>query len=1071
MTPANTSMLDQGRPGLEIPSVPGADSSGEASPWVHTRGIQYPCSVATCNRKFASLRGLHSHEGKKHPELYDTVRDEPLCYSKWSQDELYIMAKIQLELKAFERGFPRRIYHAMVAKGSTRTYEAVSRQLRTLRYCSVMAEVAAVQKAVERGVSNDQSGAASLNDFSILSKDGQDEPMECDILNDAFIGMDTDDMGDDCPEAPDPIPDKNEVLSFEMLLKLEMSETDGSWAKEGALDEVVKLCLKGEVFDEALNDFLLSLNIAVGKVKSRYSEPVPQGLSKAQERRWAKMDLKRKWKQNRSQCAKNIIQNHVKTGTDPASIEGFAEHWKATFAPPTGPIETSRMEQNRERYEIKFAITQGEIMNHLRSMSNNTASGPDQVSVEMLKSFPLRVVSKILNLIMVSGKVPPCIKKSRTVFIPKKDDCSSASDFRPISLTSVILRLFNKVIAGRVLNYAGFDYRQKAFLPIDGIAENIVLLEACIRDARKRIKNLYIITLDMRNAYGSVAHEALFKALECNGASQWLLDYVKDLYTDFSTDLCIGKDSARVQVQRGVLQGDPLSPVLFNMVIDQVLHAIPAPVGYRLAGKEVVNGMAFADDMNLLACSEMGAHVSLQKVVKRGRPWGLEFNSKKCKYVALRALRGRFVEVRKNANLCIDGVPIPSTEADEPWRYLGAYFTSKGLVDAPKDLHIWLDRIRNCTLKPQEKLYILRVHVLPKLIHKLCFSKVKISELERMDRMVRMALSGKQGILHLPRSTPRAFYHASVKDGGLGLLRFAFSVPGMIVRRFDRFENCHKIIKLAASMRANQQRIWKARALIPSHGKYVGDNPTSVSLINRSILVEHVDGRGLKHARDVSYAHQWVSNGSVAVLDGRQFCEALKLRSNGLPCRSRFSRGTNADRTCRGGCPRPETQYHIIQTCQRTHEARINRHNAVVKLVAKELRRLGYEVTVEPYIRTSIGVMRPDIVAKKDGVIYVIDPTITTNASNPDDAHRKKVAKYNNPELIWELTRMNDVGNFEFSFGSLAFTYTGLMSKLSNKYMRALGISRGVLKKCTLAVLQGSVKAFRMFKRSTAMNV
>jgi hypothetical protein len=263
----------------------------------------------------------------------------------------------------------------------------------------------------------------------------------------------------------------------------------------------------------------------------------------------------------------------------------------------------------------------------------------------------------------------------------------------------------------------------------------------------------------------------------------------------------------------------------------------------------------------------------------------------------------------------------------------------------------------------------------------------------------------------------------------------------------------------------------RARALFPTCDEYVGDNPTSVALINRSILVQHVDGQGLKHARDVSYIHQWVSNGSAVGLDGRQFCEALKLRSHGLPCRSRFGRGTNRDRNCRGGCRRPETQYHIIQSCHRTHEARINRHNAVVKLVAKELRRLGYEVTVEPYIRTSIGVKRPDIVAKKDGVIHVIDPTITTDARNPNEAHKEKVAKYNIPELIWELTRINSDGNFQFSFGSLTFTYTGILSKESNEYMRGLGISRGVLKRCALAVLKGSIKAFRMFKRSTAMNV
>ena len=84
------------------------------------------------------------------------------------------------------------------------------------------------------------------------------------------------------------------------------------------------------------------------------------------------------------------------------------------------------------------------------------------------------------NIYLLISTASSCYKKGLTTLIPKCKKPSDPSQFRPITLSSILCRLFHKIIARRIEASIKLDIRQKAFTRRDGIAENIFLLKNII---------------------------------------------------------------------------------------------------------------------------------------------------------------------------------------------------------------------------------------------------------------------------------------------------------------------------------------------------------------------------------------------------------------------------------------------------------------------------------------------------------------------------------------------------------------------------------------------------------------
>ena len=259
------------------------------------------------------------------------------------------------------------------------------------------------------------------------------------------------------------------------------------------------------------------------------------------------------------------------------------------------------------QYPVQDSIASSIKPEEIRAARPSLADspGPDSLTARQFRAIPLRIIVLIFNLILWCENLPKYLAISRTIFIPKISQASLPREFRSISVSSVFARVLHKILAQRIDAMIEMDDQQRVFRAgMDGCRDNTVLLDAPLRNRYQQLKSTFAATLDLARAFDSVEHSAIMWAADAADIPPLLIKYLKNLYARSTTTLS-GTDwsSGPIKVTRGVKQGDPLSPVIFNLV--QLLRSVPQEWGSTYNGM-TVRAMAFADDLIPLADSQIG---------------------------------------------------------------------------------------------------------------------------------------------------------------------------------------------------------------------------------------------------------------------------------------------------------------------------------------------------------------------------------------------------------------------------------------------------------------------------------
>ena len=206
-----------------------------------------------------------------------------------------------------------------------------------------------------------------------------------------------------------------------------------------------------------------------------------------------------------------------------------------------------------------------------------------------------------------------------TVLIYKKQDPAFANgpaNFRPITLEPVTAKGFTSLIRNRIYSFISKNnyiesHIQKGFWQgISGTVEHTELLSYLIDNTRNKQHSVVITLLDLRYAFGEVHHKLIKSVLRFHNIPSHIHELIDNVYQDFRISIATKSFVTKpVIVQKGVFQGDSLSPLLFNMCVNTLFTTLKQKsvkgLGYHFADAlGPRHWFQFADDSAVTTANE-----------------------------------------------------------------------------------------------------------------------------------------------------------------------------------------------------------------------------------------------------------------------------------------------------------------------------------------------------------------------------------------------------------------------------------------------------------------------------------
>ncbi|CAN6573468.1 unnamed protein product [Malus baccata var. baccata] len=266
-------------------------------------------------------------------------------------------------------------------------------------------------------------------------------------------------------------------------------------------------------------------------------------------------------------------------------------------------------EDNRD---LVAPITDEEINVAVFQIPSDRAPGPDGFSGCFYKDHWTTVgkdVVKAIKAFWHSGKLLRKLNHTNLVLIPKVKCPKNMTQFRPIALCNVIYKILAKVITNRLKRIMPkvIGDNQSAFVAGKQIQDNILVVHEILHSLNHQSKDMQkgmAIKLDMAKAYDRVEWDFLLSMMSKLGFAPFFCNRVKECISTVSFSILInGSPTGYIQPQRGLRQGDPLSPFLFLICTEGFSSLIKngmergALHGYRfIPNGTPLTHLFFADD-------------------------------------------------------------------------------------------------------------------------------------------------------------------------------------------------------------------------------------------------------------------------------------------------------------------------------------------------------------------------------------------------------------------------------------------------------------------------------------------
>ena len=510
---------------------------------------------------------------------------------------------------------------------------------------------------------------------------------------------------------------------------------------------------------------------ALYDVLKKRSREIERGIRRRRRRKESKQTVGRFLKDPHGATKKMFTE--PRSGVLGCTKEELDNHLRQTYSDPRRDQPLPHMEGLKHPTEpgVRFqlgALREREVDDFVKKARAKSAPGGDGVSYKVYKYCP-KLRHYLFGLLQRLWDERELVEEwcmAEGVYLPKEANAEQINQFRPISVLCVAGKIYMGILAKRTVAYLqsnGYvdESVQKAGVPgIPGCVEHAFTIWEEIQDAKREKEDLNVVWLDLANAYGSVPHELLMKAMDFFFIPDDVKQLMKRYYDGFKMRFTTGTFTSEWhRLEVGIAAGCTISVIWFILVMEMLLRSADCS-----AEKAMVKSpkKAFMDDVTLLTRDK----TTMQDVLSRLDAlvaWSrMRFKAKKSR--SLTFVKG----VQKQEKFMIGGETMPTVK-EEPVKSLGRKYEGT-LTDRSRGKEIertaeeGLRSIDGSKLPGKFKIWCLQFGLYPRLSWPLMIYEVALTRVESIERKCSSYLRKWLGLPRVTNTT--ALYR---KNGALQL--------------------------------------------------------------------------------------------------------------------------------------------------------------------------------------------------------------------------------------------------------------------------------------------------------------